>query len=104
MKNIKVVDKKTFRLWCHEMELTTKQASALLRISRPQIYKYIDESSDNDVNGTIKTICELINLLGKKERFHFILNSLELEGCTESWPAKTPISKSSMQTKSQYRL
>jgi predicted transcriptional regulator len=99
MKNIKVVDKKTFRLWCHEMELTTKQASALLRISRPQIYKYIDEGSDSDVNGTVKVICELINLLDKSERINFIIESLESESCDEPWPAKTPISKFPIQIK-----
>ena len=73
------------------MKFTTRQAAAVLRISRPQIYKYISESANNQVNDTIKIICELINRLSEKSRISFITESLELDNCDEQWPAKKPI-------------
>jgi predicted transcriptional regulator len=94
LNKIKVVDKKTFRLWCNEMKINTKQASAILGISRPQVYKYINESSDHHISDTVKIICELLNTLSETELTHYITQKLIEKGCGDSWPSEKPVSQS----------
>jgi len=93
VKKIKVIDKETFRLWCSEMKLNTKQASAVLGISRPQVYKYISDSTEHDVSETVKIICELLNLLSHSELVFFISQKLTEKNCTEQWPSEKPVAK-----------
>jgi len=88
---IHVVDKVTFRQWCASMVLNAKQASALLRISLPMVYKYLDMDMSANVRGTVALACNLISEKPSAERASWVMTQLKNEGCTDPWPASHPV-------------
>lgn len=93
-KIVTVKDKVTFRKWCNQMHFSTKQAAAVLDVSRSNIYKYLELKSGIELRGPIVLLCNLISELPGKERMDFIQNRLAESNETEHWPAEVPLSES----------
>lgn len=89
----KVKDKRTFREWCHFMCLNTHHAAKLFGMSRPNIYKYLDESSPIEVREPVILACNLISEQPAEKRLETFKEALGPILSQHPWPAQDPIEK-----------
>jgi hypothetical protein len=88
---IKVHDNASFREWCSSMQLNPKQVTAILRLSLPMVYKYINPTEKNKVRGVTSLACNLISEKSSHDRLKWLHKALSDQNCTDPWPANSPI-------------
>lgn len=97
--DIDVHNNSTFRDWCSSMQLNPRQASAILKLSLPMVYKYIDPNEKNKIRDITSLACNLISEKAPDERLQWLQNALTKEGCVDPWPANSPIVSTSVMVK-----
>lgn len=92
MGSVKVTAKKaSFRRWCSSMRLNAMQAAAIFDLSRPNLYKYLDEEQPLQVRGVVVLTCNLLNMLPAEQRDAVIRERLKAAKVTDVWPAEQPV-------------
>jgi hypothetical protein len=91
--DINVNDNASFREWCAAMQLNPKQAAAILRLSPPMVYKYIDPTEKNKIRAVTSLACNLISEKSSHDRLKWLQKALSVQNCTDPWPANSPISR-----------
>ncbi len=86
-----VSDKDSFRTWCATMILNPKQVAAILKISLPMVYRYLDVTQTQPLRGTVLLACNLISEKSPKARMLWLQRELLNMGCPEPWPATNPV-------------
>lgn len=70
------MNKEEFKLWCSQHELLPQQAAKVLGLAQAQVYRLLNEKTENSPTEHIALHCEVINRLPSSKALNLITERL----------------------------